>query len=122
MATQIAMDAGVPVSFDLIPHTIDQQVPAGRLEPFLDRASIRIAEAPTLARLLCLPPSPQPSSPVSAPRQLVERLPGRHERSAQTSFVRYGHGMMEETVAVERGQPSVYYHTGYAGVCPPAGQ
>ena len=22
--------------------------------------------------------------------------------------------MMEETVAVERGQPSVYYHTGYA--------
>ena len=32
VATEIAMDAGVPVSFDLVPHTIDQQVAAGRIE------------------------------------------------------------------------------------------
>ena len=112
VATEIAMDAGVPVSFDVVPHTIDEQVPAWRIETFLDLASIRIAEAPTLARLLGLPPSPEPSPGYAA--ELVERLPGGHERSAQTSFVRYGYGMMEETVAVERGQPSVHYHTGYA--------
>ena len=84
VATQIAMDAGVPVSFDLVPHTIDQQVPAGRIEPFLDRASIRIAEAPTLARLLGLPPSPEPSPGYAA--ELVERLPGGHEQISPDQF------------------------------------
>lgn len=46
--------------------------------------------------------------------KLVERLPGGHERPGQTSFVRYGYGMMEETVAVEWGQSPVDYHTGCA--------
>ena len=78
VATQIAMDAGVPVSFDLVPHTIDQQVPAGRIGPFLDRASIRIAEAPTLARLLGLPPSPEPSPEYAA--ELVA-APARQARA-----------------------------------------
>lgn len=73
VATEIAMDAGVPVSFDLVPHNIDERLPAGRIEPFLDRASIRIAEAPTLARLLCLPPSPEPSSGYAA--ELVDACP-----------------------------------------------
>lgn len=80
------------------------------MEPCLRRASINIAEGSTLARLLHLPAPPEPSPEYAT--QLVERMPRRHEGSGQTSFVRYGYAMMEETV--DRGRSRVYYHTGYA--------
>ncbi len=111
-ATEIAVAAGVPVSFDVVPHTIDLRLPARRIEPFLHRAAIRIVEAPTVARLVGLPLPPDPSPRDAA--ALIERLPGRHEKAVQTSFVRFGSGMMEETVAVRAGHPVVYYRTGYA--------
>ena len=111
LATQIAVDAGVPVSFDLVPHKIDERLPVDRIEPFLRRASITIAEAPTLARLLGLSPPYGPSLRYAT--ELVERLPRRPERSRQISFVRFGYGMMEETVAVGPSQQWVHYHTGY---------
>lgn len=112
LATQIAVEAGIPVSFDLVPHKIDERLPAWRIDPFLRRASLSIAEAPTLARLLGLPPPEAPSLAYAA--SLAERLPGTHERPAHTRFIRFGYGMMEETVAIAAGHPSVHYHTGYA--------
>lgn len=112
LATEIAMTAGVPVSFDLVPHKIDRQLPAWQIEPFLDRASLTIAEAPTLAGILGLRTPPEPSPEYAA--ELVGRLPSGQDRPGHTSFVRYGYGMMEETVAVEGEQSPVHYHTGYA--------
>ena len=112
LATEIALSAGVPVSFDLVPHTIDQQLPARRIEPFLRRASMNIAEAPTLARLFHLPQPPETSHEYLA--ELVERIPRRHDGSGQTNFVRYGYGVMEKAAAFERDQSPVHYHTGYA--------
>jgi len=112
LATQIAVDAGIPVSFDLVPHKIDERLPACRIDPFLRRASLSIAEAPTLARLLGLPPPDAPSLAYAA--SLAERLPGAQQGAGQTRFIRFGYGMMEETVAVGARHPSVYYHTGYA--------
>ena len=111
LATQIAVEAGIPVSFDLVPHKIDERLPACRIDPFLRRASLSIAEAPTLARLLGLPPPEAPSLAYAA--SLAERLPEPSARAGQTRFIRFGYGMMEETVAIAAGHPSVYYHTGY---------
>ena len=80
VATEIAMDAGVPVSFDLVPHTIDRRLPAGRIEPFLDRASIRIAEAPTLAGFSACnhhpnrPPGMPPSWSSACPAGTTDQL------------------------------------------------
>ncbi|MGV1027607.1 MAG: hypothetical protein ACOYBU_03695 [Dermatophilaceae bacterium] len=112
LATEIAVNAGVPVSFDLVPHTIDQQLPARRIEPFLRRASLNTAEAPTLARLLRLPQPPEPSLEDVA--ELLERISRRDDGSGQTTFIRYGYGMMEETASADQGQPPVFYRTGYA--------
>ena len=111
LATQIAVEAGIPVSFDLVPHKIDERLPAWRIDPFLRRASLSIAEAPTLARLLGLPPPEAPSLAYAA--SLAERLPEPSAGPGQTRFIRFGYGMMEETVAVGAGHPSVHYHTGY---------
>ncbi|MGV1008896.1 MAG: PfkB family carbohydrate kinase [Dermatophilaceae bacterium] len=112
LATQIAVDAGIPVSFDLVPHKIDERLPAWQIDPFLRRASLSIAEAPTLARLLGLPPPEAPSLAFAA--SLAERLPAPSQGPGQTKFIRFGYGMMEETVAVAAGHPSVHYHTGYS--------
>lgn len=80
--------------------------------PFLRFASLRIAEAPTVARLLRRGVPHTPSRRYAT--ELAERLPIRPGGVGQTSFVRFGYGMMEETVALTSGGPTVYYRTGYA--------
>ncbi|MGB8380260.1 MAG: PfkB family carbohydrate kinase [Dermatophilaceae bacterium] len=112
LATQIADAAGVPVSFDLVPHKIDERVAASRIAPFLRFASMRIVEAPTVARLLRRGVPNEPSRRYAT--ELAERLPRSPRGTGQTSFVRFGYAMMEETVAVTSGGPTVYYRTGYA--------
>jgi sugar/nucleoside kinase (ribokinase family) len=112
LATDLAVRAGVPVCFDLVPHRIDERVPAREIWPLLRRASMRIAEAPTLARLQGLPPPPHACAGYAA--DLVSRLEDDATDLRHTWFVRFGVGMMEETVAIGTWHQSAYYHTGYA--------
>lgn len=111
LATRIADAAGVPVCFDLVPHRLDQHVGWPRLVPLLRRSSLVVTEAHTLARLLGVPIADPFGAQDAA--DLVGLLPEAVAGPRRTWFVRFGHGMMDETVAISPGHHRSYYRTGY---------
>lgn len=119
LATTLAYQDGVPICVDVVPHHIDELVPAARLWPWVRRASLVTVEAPTLARLLGVPlPSRVDEAAVL---ELVDRLPDDLAGQRRMWFVRFGDGNMDRTVAVTPGHYHVTYSTGYATTPEPTG-
>lgn len=111
-ACEIAVAAGVPVSFDIVPHRIDRFVTMDELRPFLHRSSLITTEAHTLLRLLGRP-IPERVTPEFA-ADLVRSLPDDIAGWQRTWLIRYGEGNMDRTTAVSPSHHLVSYHTGYA--------
>lgn len=118
-ATEIAAAAGVPIAFDIVPHHIDEYVDLDELVPILRRCSMITVEAPTLLRLLRRD-VPAVITPELV-HELVTGLPDELGGPQRTWFVRYGHGMMDETSAVSARHHHCYYRTGYAQAAEVAG-
>lgn len=119
LAIGIAHDSGVPISFDVVPHRIDEYLTLERLAPWLRRASLITIEAPTLARLLGerVPDAYDDRSATA----LVHRVPEDLAGPRRTWFVRFGFGNADRTVAVSPGHHETAYSTGYAAVSDPTG-
>lgn len=111
-ACEIAVAAGVPVSFDVVPHRIDRYVSFDQLRPFLHRSSLITTEAHTLLRLLGRPVPDEVTPEFVA--DLVASLPGDISGWQRTWLVRYGEGNMDRTTAVSPSHHLVSYRTGYA--------
>ncbi len=111
-AADIAVTAGVPVFFDIVPHRIDRFVTFDQLRPFLHRSSLITTEAHTLLRLLGRP-IPEDVTPEFA-ADLVASLPDDIAGWQRTWLVRYGEGNMDRTTAVSQSHHLVSYRTGYA--------
>lgn len=111
-ATALAASAGIPVALDIVPHSIDASVSFREMRDVIRRASLVIAEAPTLMRLVGATPPGRITPEVTA--RLVDGLPADISGPTRTWFIRFGDGMAEETVATSPGHHLVHYRTGYA--------
>lgn len=118
-AIQIAVDAGVPVCFDIVPHRIDRFVSFDQIRPLLHSSSLITTEAHTLLRLLGKP-VPELVTPEFVV-DLIGSLPDDIAGWQRTWLVRYGEGNMDETTAVSPMHHVVSYHTGYAAAANVAG-
>lgn len=118
-AVDIAVKAGVPVCFDVVPHRLDQHIRFEELEPFLARSSMITTEAHTLLRLLGRP-VPEMITDQHAV-DLVTRLPVDLAGWQRTWLIRYGYGNMDKTSAISPSHHHVTYYTGYAQAESPAG-
>lgn len=119
VAAELAVAAGVPVCFDIVPHRIDKFVSFEQVRPFLRRSSLISTEAHTLLRLLDRP-IPERVTPEFAV-ELIHSLPDEVAGWQRTWLVRYGEGNMDETTAVSFSHHVVSYHTGYAQASSAAG-
>lgn len=112
LALDIAVRAGVPVCFDIVPHRIDQHLSFEELVPFIHRSSLISVEAHTLFRLLGRDVPERVTDDVAA--ALVEGLPEDIAGRQRTWLIRYGYGNMDQTMAISPHHHRVSYHTGYA--------
>ncbi|NDU72641.1 hypothetical protein GWI34_08375 [Actinomadura sp. DSM 109109] len=108
-AVRTARAAGTRVAFDVVPHDIDARLPASRVLPDLEGADLVVSEAPTLARLLGLPPP----RGVREPRDLLPVL-DRAVPGDRLWLLRFGPTSLERVLAHRRGRPPLVYSTGYA--------
>ncbi len=119
VATRIAQAAGVPICFDLVPHHIDEQLAWADLLPIMTRSSLLIAEVPTLARLLGRPELTGQS--LQDALTVAKLLPAEVAGPRRTWFLRFGVGLMDETLAISADHHQVIYHTGYSSATHAAG-
>lgn len=119
VAVDIAVEAGVPVCFDIVPHRIDRHLSFDELRPFIRRSSMISTEAHTVLRLL-----DRPVPTVITPdfvHAMINQLPPDVAGLRRTWLVRYGDGNMDEVSAISQGHHRVDYHTGYAQTLEVAG-
>jgi sugar/nucleoside kinase (ribokinase family) len=107
-AADTARAAGTPVAFDLVPHDIDERLPAADVLPLLSAADLVIAEAPTLARLLGRSAPAGPGEVWALARALDDLVPGR-----PLWLLRFGPTQLERVLAYERERLMMEYDTGY---------
>lgn len=112
VAVDLAVAAGVPVCFDIVPHRIDSLLAFERLRPFIHRSSLITTEAQTLMRLLGREVPERITAEVV--QDLIDGLPPDLADWQRTWLVRYGEGNMDETSAISPSHHSVTYPTGYA--------
>lgn len=118
-AVELAVRAGVPVCFDVVPHQIDTRLELSDLRPFFHRASLVTIEVATMLRLLG--ESVPDRITLADVLDLSNRWPADLSSWQRTWFLRFGHGAMEEVLAVSAGHHRVHYRTGYAQAATPAG-
>ncbi|MFD0686308.1 PfkB family carbohydrate kinase [Actinomadura fibrosa] len=107
-AARIARDAGTLVAFDLVPHDIDERLAAVDVLPLLSVADVVFSEAPTLARVLGLPP-PVGGREVRGLLPALDRaVPGR-----PLWLLRFGATSLELVLAHQRERLLMEYPTGY---------
>ncbi len=119
VATRIAHAAGVPICFDLVPHHIDAQLAWDDLLPIMTRSSLLIAEVPTLARLLGR--TDLAGDTLADALAVAKLLPASVAGPRRTWFLRFGVGLMDETLAISTDHHQVMYHTGYQSATHAAG-
>lgn len=114
VATELAVAAGVPICFDIVPHVIDRYLSFDELRPFFIRSSLISVEAETLGRLLGVTLPAQDDIGASDAIRLVEALPPEVSGPERTWFIRYGVGNTDRTLAMSQQHHRVEYQTGYA--------
>lgn len=119
LAVDLAVGAGVPVCFDVVPHRIDLYLTLDDLRSFLHRSSLISIEAHTLFRLLGLPVPDTISAAIAA--DLIDRLPRDLAGWQRTWLIRYGYGNMDQTTAISANHHQVTYDTGYSTAATTAG-
>ncbi|TYB39374.1 PfkB family carbohydrate kinase [Actinomadura chibensis] len=107
-AARLARGAGTKVAFDLVPHDVDERLPAEDVLPTLALADLVVSEAPTLARLLGRP-GPTAGSEVQALLPILDET----VQGSPLWLLRFGPTSLERVLAHRRGRPPMEYPSGY---------